>query len=742
VDAAAVASPGRVSVTAVGDRIDPRPLRRALAGARLDVLDPAVPDDRVSAEPDAAPSDLAVVLCTDYLDPALAAIDAAHRGAGRPWLLAKVDGARAWIGPVFRPGGGCWHCLAERLWAHPHAEAVVQRTLGRSGPAPRPRTSVRAAEAAVTQLVALEAAKWLAGHRYPGQQAVWIFDTRDLGGGRHELRARPQCPACGDPGLVAARTREPVRLRPAAKADTSGGGHRVLTAEQMLARHRHLISPVTGIVKRVVPDPHAPHFAHVFRSGVNLSRQVSGLAALRSGLRSENGGKGFTALDAQVGALGEAVERFCGTAQGDELRIQGSLRSLGSRAIDPRSWMLFDGRQYATRSSWNAVHGAFNQVPELFDPDASLDWTPLWSLSGAVERLLPTGMLYFGAQPVPSFYADSNGCAAGGSLEDAVLQWLLELVERDAVAIWWYNRLAVPEVDLAAFGDPRVRDQVGHHAGIGRALHVLDVTSDLGVPVMAAVSSRTDGGPERILLGFGAHLDPCVALRRAVSELNQMLPMDAARQVPSTDPDWVRWAATATLADQPHLRPDRSAAAHTPADHPYDRRADVLEDVQAVVDGLAAKGMETLVLDQTRPDVAVPVARVVLPGLRSFWARFAPGRLFDAPVVAGARERPTPYEELNSTMCRCSCEGTGAGIRCRTGGRTTARPSGCGRSPMMLWSRTPRSRMRPSRAAWWSSVVGVRRCWGRARRSRRRRSAGWGSDRSRCAIRCCRRPAA
>jgi len=55
-------------------------------------------------------------------------------------------------------------------------------------------------------------------------------------------------------------------------------------------------------------------------------------------------------------------------------------------------------------------------------------------------------------------HADSNGCAAGNTLEEAIVQGFLELVERDAYAIWWYNRLQRPEVDLSQFNDSYLRD--------------------------------------------------------------------------------------------------------------------------------------------------------------------------------------------------------------------------------------------------------------------------------------------
>src|SRR5262249_1001781 len=145
-----------------------------------------------------------------------------------------------------------------------------------------------------------------------------------------------------------------------------------------------------------------------------------------------------------------------GNFQGDEERIRGSLFSLGEQAIHPNDCQLYDDRQFASRSTWNAVHGQFQYVARPFDPKAVMDWTPVWSLTQRRHRYLPTRQLYYGAPAEPGHdfvHSDSNGNAAGSSLEDAVLQGLLELVERDAIALWWYNRGRVPAVDLDAFGD-------------------------------------------------------------------------------------------------------------------------------------------------------------------------------------------------------------------------------------------------------------------------------------------------
>jgi ribosomal protein S12 methylthiotransferase accessory factor len=629
------AEPGRVALVTIGVPPD----------SALEVLRSA------GVKTDPGPADLSVVLCDDYLASDLAGIDAEHRAAGRPWLLARPRGPRVWLGPVFTPGEGpCWHCLTTRLRANRPVEAHVRAALGLAGPVPRPDAAVPALTAMALNLVALEAVKWLAGHRHPGQRNVWIFDSRDLTGRHHEIRARPQCAACGDDSIMRRQAGRPVVLGSRRKAHTAGGGHRAVPPEQILDGHRHLISPVTGVVKEIRRVSRGPAFLNSFRSGPNPALGIRGAGALRSALRQENGGKGVTPLDAEVSALAEGLERHCAWFQGDEERVRASYRELGDAAVHPDTCQLYHPRQYPDRARWNAAHAAFQFVCDPFDDSAVLDWTPVWSLTGARHRLLPTGLLYFG---VPAGHgpvyvrADSNGNAAGATLEDAVLQGMLELVERDAVAIWWYNRLRAPGVDLDAFGDPWLAELRAVYAGLAREVWVLDVTSDLGVPAMVAVSHRTGGPREDIAFGFGAHLDPATALRRALTELNQLLPAVLTDESTSDDPDAQRWWEHATVANQPYLIPDPSVPHRKPADYGYTYAADLAEDIASVRARLEAAGLEVLVLDQTRPDIGLPVLKVIVPGLRGFWARFAPGRLYDVPVHLGRRPAPARYEELN-----------------------------------------------------------------------------------------------
>ncbi|MFI6292807.1 TOMM precursor leader peptide-binding protein [Nonomuraea sp. NPDC050790] len=591
-----------------------------------------------------------LVLCDDYLDPRLAAFNARQLAEGRAWLPAKPTGADIWVGPFFQPGDGpCLSCLTARLGGRRMVESYLERAGGHDRPCRPPETSLPATTAIGLQAAVLEAAKWLAGHRHPGQNEIWTLNTLTLESARHPVTRRPQCPACGDPEPPPPAPPRP-RSRPKAP-----GEHRALAPETMWERYAHLADPLTGVVERVRRDPRSPAFLHCYLSGPNLAMAAGGLPGIRAGLRRHSGGKGVTDLHARVSALCEAVERHCGSRLGEEFTVRDSLAGLGGQAVHPNEVMLFHERQYRDREQWNARHMDCQFVPEPFDEHAVLEWTPVHSLLTGRERLLPTELLYYhGVRQAhaPVFArADSNGNAAGASREDAIVQGFLELVERDAVAQWWYNRTRHPGVDLDALGDPVVGGLVARHRELNREIWVLDLTSDLGVPVMAALSRRTDRAPEDIMLGFGAHFDPRVAVRRALAEHGQLLPAVLGSRPDGTgygaaDPRLVAWWRRARVDGLPYLLPE-TGRARTELDVRRPPGADVREDVSALTALARSHGLDVLVLDQTRPDIGLPVVKVVVPGLRHFWARFAPGRLYDAPVRAGRLAEPTPYERLN-----------------------------------------------------------------------------------------------
>jgi ribosomal protein S12 methylthiotransferase accessory factor len=229
-------------------------------------------------------------------------------------------------------------------------------------------------------------------------------------------------------------------------------------------------------------------------------------------------------------------------------------------------------------------------------------------------------------------------------MEEAILQGFLELVERDAYAIWWYNRLQRAEIDLDRLGDSYVRDLRAQFAAMGRDLWVLDITSDIDIPVVIAVLHWKDDGRECIELAAGAHFDLRIATLRAVTGLNQVLAI--ARITRGATVAAKDDALPVPLRKNTYLLPHGKSVARGTRSRKYaemDRRDQVLACIK-LAKGL---GLDFLVLDQTRPDVGVPVARVIVPGLRHLDRGFAPGRLYDVPVKLGLRKRALREAGLN-----------------------------------------------------------------------------------------------
>jgi ribosomal protein S12 methylthiotransferase accessory factor len=623
-----------VSLQALGD-IDPTPFVAALNIAGI----------RVTAEG----SQLAIIITDDYLRPELTAINDGMLESRKAWLIAKPVGTELWIGPLMRRGfAACWACLAARLRENREIESFAQSRLGGDAALKLPLGATDSSRAIAASLIAGEASRFLAARSLPSlENSLVSLDLLTLTSTAHTVVRRPQCAACGSADVASfSRAGLPITLS-SNRATHTDGGQRTITPEATVACYRHLVSPITGWVSRLEKAPGGNDLMHVWFAGHNFARQpTDSIDALRTSLRSQSSGKGVSEAQAQASGLCEALERASGLFDGTEPRRSARISELPG-AVHPNSLLLYSERQYRERDI-----GAGRRVPMPFDEDREIDWTPAWSLTSEEVRYLPTAFCYYRYPIAPDHqfvYACSNGCAAGNTLEEAILQGFFELVERDAVALWWYNRVPRPAVDLRAFADPWLDRHAEMLKTLGREMWLLDLTTDFGIPVYAAISRRFQGA-EEILLGFGAHGDPRVAALRAATELNQMIAWtgagDSRNRLAGSIPDsaTARWLQTATVENQPYLAP---LGVNTIAEPEPRWSDDLRENVIRCRDEVARHGLELIVLDQTRADIGLPVAKVVVPGLRHFWSRFAPGRLYDVPVQLGWLDRPLTEEELN-----------------------------------------------------------------------------------------------
>ncbi|MTI80387.1 MAG: TOMM precursor leader peptide-binding protein [Firmicutes bacterium] len=610
------------------------------------------------------PANLGIVLTNDYLHPGLDEYNRRAMEKGLPWVLAKPVGIVPWIGPLLYPGQtACWECLASRL----RGTQEVSVFFGEQKVNPLLSILPSTMHTSLSML-ATEIARWVVqGESQFLKGTVNSFDSQLINLEQHPVIRRPQCPKCG------AKEREPAppELKSQRKFFTADGGHRIVSPEETLKRYAHHVSPITGAVKTLEKMTAVDGKVHVYSAGYNWATKQHNLKQFRSILRASSGGKGKTDIQAKAGALCEAIERYSGVFQGDEYQLKASYRELGERAIHPNACMNYSQQQYKNRIEINDQEIDHQFVPVPFDEEAVIDWTPVWSISHGTLRYLPTAFLYYSHPAGGSesgLLCCSNGNASGNTLEEAILQGFFELVERDSVALWWYNRLKKPGVDLDSFNEPYFKEVEEYYRSHNREYWLLDITSDFGIPSFVALSRRTDQECQDIMYGFGCHFDPVLAALRALTEMNQALPslsgvsINAWKKVmgqkgssygkeqgtqgyPSRSLE--KWCREATVANQPYLLPDPSQLPRSLSDYHNLATDDLLEDVHICRRLVEKLGMEMFVLDQTRPDIGLSVVKVIVPGMRHFWARFAPGRLYDVPLKMGWLTRPSKESELN-----------------------------------------------------------------------------------------------
>lgn len=602
---------------------------------------------------------LAVVVTDDYLNPELERFNMEVLKSGLPWLLIRPQGKDILIGPWFIPDvTACYQCMRLRLRRHKVAEEFVRRRRCKDGVdlsmviAALPVTQYLAANLATTEVerfIRSDGRSRLVGE-------ILSLDTQKWSTQYHIVGRLKNCITCGKQKK---KNIMPLPLNLTYKETSffiQDGGGRAVSPESTLDRYKNLISSITGIVSELTLQ--SQRAAYVYTAGHSSVHEVESLFALQNMLRNSNSGKGMTEIQAKVSALCEAIERFSGEYTGAEYYVKCRFIDSPVATVHPNDCMLYSDRQYQERDCLNSRKSRFNWIPERFNPNEEINWSPVWSLTTSQFKYFPTQYLYYGAPLVENNHRRvipccSNGNAAGNTIEEAILQGVLELVERDCVALWWYNRLIKQGVDLTSFNDECFVEFIRYYDSIDRDVWVIDITSDLNIPCFAAISRLRTAEEERILIGFGCHLDAHAAMQRALAEMNQMLDNEGESECKvvnsliSYDDETKNWLKYATLANQPYVGMDISLPLKKKSDYTGLTTRDTLQDILVCREKIECIGLEIFVVDQSQEDIGLPVVKVIIPGLRHFWARFAPGRLYDVPVKLGWLETPRAEEDLN-----------------------------------------------------------------------------------------------
>jgi ribosomal protein S12 methylthiotransferase accessory factor len=327
-------------------------------------------------------------------------------------------------------------------------------------------------------------------------------------------------------------------------------------------------------------------------------------AALRVGSLS---GSGVTPQRAFEACVGEGIEYLSQFARdGDDIETN----TLHQKCTPPHDH----------RSRFVAAALAASNV----DPEQSIDWLSLQRLPAGDDAWFPADLCLRRSAAQRDFAPPlklSTGCAAGATHDDAALRALLELVERDAAALWWRGgrrgRAIAPDSE-AGHAAAELIEQL-RQGNRGRTTRLLDITSDLGIPVIAVISARADG--RGFAFGLAARLAPAEAARAAIFEMCQG---ELAHHVVAAKR---REAGDARLNESDRRRLQHGELIDTrvctlfqPQGEswlaPSSAAVNAATGLQDVLARLAAQGIAAYMLDLTRPDFQVPVIHVLAPGLQ------------------------------------------------------------------------------------------------------------------------------
>jgi YcaO-like protein with predicted kinase domain len=279
-----------------------------------------------------------------------------------------------------------------------------------------------------------------------------------------------------------------------------------------------------------------------------------------------------------------------------------------------------------------------------FDAHQKRLWIDGEDLSDGGARLVPFEVVHTDyTVPAPPgagcFLTTSTGLASGNDRTEAIVHALYEVIERDAIALWYAGgaaRRRTTRVDLSSIDDADCRALLHRFKRAGVAVGVWNATSDIGLPVFVAEILDRDPHPFRTLCvagGYGCHRVREIALIRALTEAAQ----SRLTIISGSRDDLDRRAYEAvrkpssigkTLAEIDD--PNSPLGSFRDAPSAF---SDTFEaDLAAILAALAVAGStQVVVVDLTRPELDLPVVRVVVPGLESISE--APG------YVAGRRAR-------------------------------------------------------------------------------------------------------
>jgi ribosomal protein S12 methylthiotransferase accessory factor len=430
-----------------------------------------------------------------------------------------------------------------------------------------------------------------------------------------------------------------------------------LSIEGTLSKAKELVDSHLGVIthiREVSQFPGEPLFFQYTARLSNLSLLVNGAHFPGVGT-----GSALTQREAKARAIGEALERYCGSIYFKEDLIWATFNELGDAAVDPHELPQCSVQEYGPRTP---------VVP--LQETASLAFARVYSLIRRRSLFLPASYVYlsyqFSTRAERITIPVSTGLACGPELESAILAGIYEAVERDALMLLWFKRLAVPKVDISSVRDRSITERLKRLEEANLEPHFFYMTADIPIPSVLMILLARTGVPPAVTVAAASHADPLIAFRKVIDEgvATRKYTIGCVRQLGGRQPIVHDYSRITTFEDHTLLYAHPAMKAHLEfllgnkdcidVNHinAHLLRRYTLRDI---VNMLRAKEMDILVADLTTQEVAevgFRVVKVIIPQLQPLSpdhnARFlANRRLHDVPKRLGLRSTLNDEAEIN-----------------------------------------------------------------------------------------------
>lgn len=349
--------------------------------------------------------------------------------------------------------------------------------------------------------------------------------------------------------------------------------------------------------------------------------------ATPSSVRLSVGGTATSVAAALVSCLGEGLERL------SQIERRGDAAPYRPAAKDR---VGID----ATFVDW--LNHSFGDIAA--SDRGLLDWRTVVEASTGRRSVVPADLCLRrseGRRHLPLHWPLSIGCAAGATSDQAASRAILELVERDAVALWWRGgrrgRPVAPDGPVAR-SSARLLGRLRRGQG-GRSTRLLDITTELEIPALAALSTDRDG--RGLAVGFACRLSAVEAARAAILEMAQVEMAFALIGVKLAEGG----PAALDETDHRHLQRGAFDAAGSPLCIPTGRpRAWKAKSVghgvaRDLASHLLSKGVDVWLNDLTRRDHGVAVVQAIAPRLQPYPSDLRSDRLLSTIAIHGGGDQ-------------------------------------------------------------------------------------------------------